>query len=100
MDLNHGGTHWDDKPRWSPDGKTIYFLSGVGGFFNIWGIHFDSSTGKPIGEPFRISAFERTALMIPQGIAAVALSLSEDKLVLTTEEVSGGIWILDGMDKD
>jgi len=38
--------------------------------------------------------------MIPQGIAAVALSLSEDKLVLTTEEVSGGIWILDGMDKD
>ena len=57
--------HWDDKPRWSPDGKTIYFISGVGGFFNIWGIHFDPSKGKRVGEPFRVSEFERPALMIP-----------------------------------
>jgi Tol biopolymer transport system component len=21
------GRHWDDKPRWSPDGKSIYFVS-------------------------------------------------------------------------
>ena len=94
------GRHWEDKPRWSLDGKTIYFLSGVGGFFNIWGIHFDPSNGKPMGEPFRVSAFERPALMIPRSIAVVALSLIQDKLVLTTEEVSGGIWILDGMDRD
>ena len=26
------GRHWDDKPRWSPDGKTIYFLSRRGRF--------------------------------------------------------------------
>jgi dipeptidyl aminopeptidase/acylaminoacyl peptidase len=94
------GKHWNDKPRWSPDGKTIYFLSNVGGFFNIWGIHFDPSNGKPVGEPVRVSAFERPALMIPHSIPAVELSLSQDKLVLTTEEVSGGIWILDGMDRD
>ncbi len=31
------GKYWDDKPRWSPDGKTIYFLSGRGGVFNVWG---------------------------------------------------------------
>ena len=53
------GEHWGDKPRWSPDGKTIYFISGVGGFFNIWGIHFDPAKGKPVGEPFRVSEFER-----------------------------------------
>jgi Tol biopolymer transport system component len=67
------GKHWNDKPRWSPDGKTIYFLSNVGGFFNIWGIHFDPSNGKPVGEPFRVSAFERPALMIPHSITGVAL---------------------------
>jgi len=39
--------------------------------------------------------------MIPaDSIVGVALSLSRDKLVLTTEEASGGIWILDGMDRD
>jgi hypothetical protein len=54
-----------------------------------------------MGEPFRVSAFERPALMIPaDSIVGVALSLSRDKLVLTTEEASGGIWILDGMDRD
>src|SRR5262249_1591932 len=37
---------WDDKPRWSPDGRTIYFVSRRGGFFNVWGIHFDPAVGK------------------------------------------------------
>ena len=45
------GKQWDDKPRWSPDGKTIYFLSDRQGFFNLWGIHFDPVKGHPQGEP-------------------------------------------------
>jgi serine/threonine protein kinase/Tol biopolymer transport system component len=94
-----GGKHWDDKPRWSADGKLIYFLSGVGGIFNLWGIHFDSSTGKPVGESFQLSNFDRPALLIPRQINSVAFSLSEDKLVLTMEEVSGGIWVLDNVDQ-
>ncbi len=94
------GKHWDDKPRWSPDGKTIYFVSGIGGFFNLWGVHFDPAKGKPVGEPFRISSFERPSLMVPiRTIGRVALSLSEDKLVLTMAEVSGGIWVLDNVDQ-
>ena len=40
------GKHWDDKPRWSPDGRTIYFLSGPGGFFNVWGDPLRSGRGK------------------------------------------------------
>ena len=43
------GVHWDDKPRWSPDGKTIYFVSGSGGFFNVWGIRLRCESGKAIG---------------------------------------------------
>jgi Tol biopolymer transport system component len=93
------GKHWDDKPRWSPDGKTIYFISGVGGFFNLWGIQFDPSMGKPVGASFRLSAFERPSLMIPRVIGVVALSLSQDKLVLTMQESSGGIWVLNKVDQ-
>jgi len=92
-------TTWDDKPRWSPDGRTIYFVSGRGGFFNVWGIHFDPSGGKTVGEPFQVSKFESPRLMVPRWIPAVGLSLTQDKLVLTMAEESGGIWLLDSVDR-
>jgi Tol biopolymer transport system component len=93
------GKYWDDKPRWAPDGKTIYYLSGRSGFFNVWGIHFDPAKGKVVGEPFRVTALESPGLMVPGFIPAVELSLTEDKLVLTLEERSGGIWVLDNVDR-
>jgi hypothetical protein len=90
---------WDDKPRWSPDGRTIYFLSGRGGFFNVWGIHFDPDAGKPVGHPFQVSKFESPRLMVPRWIPPVGLSLTQDKLVLTMAEESGSIWVLDNVDR-
>jgi Tol biopolymer transport system component/DNA-binding winged helix-turn-helix (wHTH) protein len=93
------GKPWNDKPRWSPDGKTIYFVSTRGGFFNVWGIRFDSTNGKPVGEAFRVTAFKNPGLMIPGLINLVEISLNQDKLVLTMEERSGSIWILDNVDR-
>ena len=100
--LFEGGTdgkHWDDKPRWSPDGKKIYFVSGRTGFFNVWGINFDSSKGRPVGEPFRVTAFENPAMMLADWIPNVELSLTQDKLVLTMEERSGSVWLLDNVNR-
>jgi WD40-like Beta Propeller Repeat len=91
------GKPWDDKPRWSPGGKTIYFVSARGGFFNVRAIRFDSTSGKPVGETFGVTAFDSPGLMIPDSIPLVELSLTEDKLVLTMEERSGSIWMLDNV---
>jgi hypothetical protein len=77
--------------------RTIYFVSDHGGVFNVWGIHFDPVRGKPKGEPFQVTAFESPGPMVPRQIPEVELSLTQDKLVLTMEEPSGSIWLLDNV---
>src|ERR1700682_6545683 len=89
------GKHWDDKPRWSPDGRTIYFVSGRSGFFDVWGIHFNPAEGKPVGKPFPVTAFNKPNLMISQRIEGAELSVTQDRLALLIEETSGSIWVLD-----
>jgi Tol biopolymer transport system component/DNA-binding winged helix-turn-helix (wHTH) protein len=93
------GKHWDDKPCWSPDGRSIYFVSGEGGFFNVWGVRFDPTKGTSVGDAYRITMLENPGRMIPNVINLVALSLNQNKLVLTVEERSGGIWELDNVDQ-
>ena len=93
------GKHWDDKPRWSPDGKTIYYLTERRGFFNVWGVHFDPLRGHPQGEPFQVTSFETPTFMVPNNISAVDPSLTNGRLVLPMAQASGNIWILDNVDR-
>jgi len=94
------GKYWDDKPRWSPDGRTIYFVSGRSGFFNVWGIRFDPTSGKPVGEAFRVTAFESPGqMMSPRLVQLIDISLAADRLVLPITEMSGSIWILENVDR-
>jgi hypothetical protein len=91
------GEHWDDKPRWSPSGNMIYFVSNRGGFFNVWGIHFDAARGKPVGEPFRVTAFGTPSLMLASPIDTVELCITQNRLALNLEDLSGSIWMLDNV---
>jgi len=90
--------NWADKPRWSPDGRTIYFLWNRGGFLNVWGIRFDPETGRPAGEPFPVTTMHSPSLMIPGNVSNVEISVNPKNLVLTLGELSGGIWVLDNVD--
>lgn len=89
--------HWDDKPRWSPDGKTIYYVSETHGLFNVWGIHFNSIRGIAAGKPFQVTKFDSPNLMIPAYIPPVELSIGKDKLVINLAEASGSIWMLENV---
>jgi Tol biopolymer transport system component len=85
---------WDDKPRWSTDGKGIYFISARGGFYNVWKKHFDPATGR-LGTPSRVTEFDNPGLMIPNYVPDVGLSITAKRLAVTISQSSGGIWILD-----
>ncbi len=87
----------DDKPRWSPDGRRLYFVSNRTGFFNVWAIDFDPASGQPRGEPFRVTNFESPAQMILPDMTTMEIALAADRIVLPIMEVSGGIWILENV---
>src|SRR5262250_2900368 len=94
------GQHFVYSPRWSPDGKTIYFISGRSGFFNVWGIRFDPAKGKPVGVPFSVTALNSLGLRVPRHIAGSSgLSLTQDRLVLPLAQESGNLWVLEHVDQ-
>jgi Tol biopolymer transport system component len=94
------GKYWDDKPRWSPDGRAIYFVSNRTGFYNVWGIRFDRTSGKPTGEPFRVTNFQSPSQMISPVLASMEMSLTNDRLVIDITQVSGNIWMLENIAHD
>jgi Tol biopolymer transport system component len=93
------GKFWDDKPQWAADGKTLYFLSRQGGFYDVWGIRFNSAEGKVTGDRFRVTNFASPSLMVPNNMGDVELSITRDKLALSMSQVSGSIWVLNDVDQ-
>jgi Tol biopolymer transport system component len=90
-----GANHWTDKPRWSPDGKFIYYVAEKDGFLNIWAIRFDSTRGRPLGRPIQVTAFESPSLMFPSYIEPSDISVASGQIAVTLQETSGSIWMLD-----
>lgn len=93
-------TEWSDKPRWSPDGKTIYYLSNrVTGLFNVWGIHFDPQQGKPVGEPFLVNLFDNPGKTVWSDLSPPELTIRANRLALPITDVTGNIWMMDKVDR-
>ena len=44
------GEFFDDRPRWSTDGRIVYLLSSRSGFFNVWARRFDPERGVALGD--------------------------------------------------
>jgi Tol biopolymer transport system component/DNA-binding winged helix-turn-helix (wHTH) protein len=93
------GLHWDDKPRWSPDGRSIYFISSRGGDYNVWRIGWDPSHGVAIGTPSPVTRFHGPRRMILPDVYAMELVVARDRLVLPLTDASGAIWTLDNVDR-
>jgi Tol biopolymer transport system component len=89
-----------DKPRWSPDGRTIYFLSRhKSAETNLWGSRFDAERGKPVGEPFMVTHVAAPGLVISPDLQRAELDVSAHRALLTMATVTGNLWMLDNVDK-
>lgn len=103
VQLIRGGDN--DKARWAPDGKSLFFYSNRSGFRNIWSLAFDSAAGRAVGEPVRITDFQTPdriligSPLIGHGSMITDLAPSHDKVLANVTQVTGSVWILDNVDR-
>jgi Tol biopolymer transport system component len=88
------GKALDREPRWSSDGKSVYFLSDRDGFRCVWARDLDS-TKKPAGSihPFVHLHSARLSLTHVPNSGHVSISSFGNKLILAIGELTGNIWI-------
>jgi Tol biopolymer transport system component/DNA-binding winged helix-turn-helix (wHTH) protein len=91
------GTRYDDKPRWAPDGGTLYFVSDRNGLRNVWGRRVEAEPGTPLGEPFLVTSFHSRGTTIATNRVRMQFALSTRTLFLPLEKSAGELWLVEGL---
>jgi len=93
------GTWFDDKPRWSPDGRVLYFVSNRAGITNVWGRRFDAAAGTPVGEVFPVTSFHAPQFRLTPRTVQMDIAITATDLLLPMTESRSDIWMLDRIDR-
>jgi Tol biopolymer transport system component/predicted Ser/Thr protein kinase len=87
------GPAWVGSPRWSPDGRLLYYLSDRDGFNCVWARSLDPVTKRPTGEPFAVVHAHHNAMkMTMPAKGSFALAVARGRLVFNASEMTGEIY--------
>jgi eukaryotic-like serine/threonine-protein kinase len=85
-----------DKPTWSQDGATLYFLSHRDGFRCIWSQRVHPDSKQPVGAPTPVRHFHDAALSLANvPLDLLEIAVTPKFLLVNIGELSGNIWITD-----
>jgi Tol biopolymer transport system component len=85
--------HYLDSPKWSPNGKLLYYLSERSGECGIWTQRFDPAARKPLGTAFAVFRpnSARRGMNLPAGNGA--LGVAPGRLIFYMAEGLGNIYM-------
>ena len=88
-------SRWDDKPRWSPNGNMLYFVSDRDGYLCLWAQRVAPGEKDLVGKPFPVYHFHNARLaMANVDTGTLEIGVAEDKIVVGLGELTGNIWSL------
>ncbi len=83
-----------DRPRWSGDGKTIFYVSTRDGFSCLWAQSFNPDTREPVGPPFAVMHYHNRRNSIDViAPRSFNLSVAGNSIYYNLGESSSSIWI-------
>jgi Tol biopolymer transport system component len=82
-----------DKPRWSVDGRVLFYVSDRGGVLNVWGVPYDPESGR-VGAAFQVTSFDGLKEELPAELSWFELALARDRLVIPLVRPTSSIWLL------
>jgi serine/threonine protein kinase len=84
---------WNDKPRWSADGRFIYFYSTTDGFPCIWRQRLDPASLRPMDGPLAVLHLHNPEFSLKQvSHGAFGLSVAHNLMVLNIATSKANIW--------
>ncbi len=85
---------WDDKPRFSYNGKLIFFMSTRDGFRCIWAQRLGPDM-HPAGSPFAVYHCHQRSRTLGASIVDLQMDVGPNMIVFNQAELTGQIWLLE-----
>jgi Tol biopolymer transport system component len=83
-----------ERPQWSGDGKTIFYVSDRDGFSCIWKKRFDSASQSSMASPVAVMHYHNPRFSLSAvGDRSFNLSVSGDSIFVNVGEINTSIWI-------
>jgi Tol biopolymer transport system component len=79
----------EDWADWSPDGRTLYFVSGKDGHNCLWAQRLQAASYQPIGEAFAVQHLHGRVYFWQRGLAT-----GGGRIVMALAETTGNIWMM------
>ena len=82
-----------DRPRWSSDGTTFFYLSNRDKFTCIWGQRFDAERGTGVGDPSPVVHYHSQRITPDRASRSVlGMSVAGQSIFINVGEVTETIW--------